>query len=98
MRALKERSDAFEAYFVHQETEAFFTRTHEARRVGLWAAETMGMAEDAASRYAQALVAAQIQGGASDPVFDKLRADFAASGLPFSEAWLRRQLAQIGKG
>jgi hypothetical protein len=94
-RALKDRRDAFEAAFAHAQTQDFYAKNQETYRQGLWAARTLGMYEHAFESYARNLVQASV----ADPenVFTRIRADFAESGLPHSEEWLRRQLDQAAK-
>lgn len=92
MRALKERADALEAYYVHEQENAFKARARGAKVFGLWAAGQMGLKEEASARYAAGLACVGALSRNADPVFDRVRQDFHASGLPFSETWLKRQL------
>ena len=94
LRAFEQRGEAFERQFAHAEELTFRARARASHAFGLWAAHCMRLNADAAETYAAMLRAREIETGSLDPVFNKVRADFLASNLPYSETWLRRRLAE----
>ncbi|MBU6372850.1 MAG: DUF1476 family protein [Alphaproteobacteria bacterium] len=90
--AFDERRDAFEREFAHAEELAFKARARASHDFGLWAAGELRLMEAEAERYAAALRAREVQTGSLARVFEQVRADFHASGLPHSDTWLRRRL------
>jgi len=92
--AFDERRDAFERQFAHAEELSFRARARASHAFGLWAAGELRKTTDEAERYASALRACEVEKGSLDAVFAQVRDDFHASGLPHSETWLRRRLAE----
>ncbi len=95
MPAFKERREAFEARYAHDEMLTFKAKARTARRAGLWAAQEMGLAAAQAESLAGQLVEAQVTKGEGAGLFDRIRAEFAQSGLPHSESYVRRRLEAI---
>ena len=95
MPAFKERRDAFESRFAHDEALAFKAKARAARRTGLWVAQEIGLAAEQAETLAADLVENQVVRGDGSDFFETVRAQFAASGMPHSETWLRRQIQSI---
>jgi len=90
--AFDERRDAFELQFAHDEELAFKARARASHEFGLWAAGEMQLMQAEAERYAAALREREVRTGSLGRIFEQVRADFQASGLPHSDAWLRRRL------
>jgi hypothetical protein len=91
---MKQRGEAFEGLDALARMEAFRTRCRSVHDLGLWAAATLGVAQ--AETYAGDLVATDIARPTGvDSVFDRLRQDFAESGLPHSDLWLRRRIQGV---
>jgi len=95
MPAFKERRDAFEARFAHDEMLNFKAKARTARRAGLWAAQELALPAEQAEALAAGLVEAQVAKGEGAGLFDRIRAEFAQSGLPHSETYIRRRLEAI---
>jgi hypothetical protein len=90
--ALDERRDAFELQFARDEELAFKARARASHQFGLWAAGELRLMEAEAERYAEELREREVRSGSLGRVFEQVRADFQASGLPYSDVWLRRRL------
>jgi len=79
MPTFADRQKEFETRFKHDEELRFKATARRNRLLGLWAAQRLGLAGDAADAYAKDLVAAQFQAGGDQRVVDKLYADLAAN-------------------
>jgi hypothetical protein len=78
MATFADREKEFEARFKHDEELRFKATARRNRMLGLWAAQRLGLAADAAEAYAKDLVAVQFQAGGDQRVVDKLLADLTA--------------------
>ena len=91
MTAFDGREKDFEARFKHDQELQFKVKARRNRLLGLWAAERMGLAGDAASAYAKEVVDAEFAGG-DRHVVEKLIADLAAKGQSVTEAQVKFEL------
>ncbi|HEV2335524.1 MAG TPA: DUF1476 domain-containing protein [Stellaceae bacterium] len=91
MTTFDRREQDFEARFKHDQELQFKVTARRNRLLGLWAAERMGLAGEAADAYAKAVVEAEFKGG-DRHVVDKLVADLAANGHPLTEAQVKFEL------
>ncbi|MGA8382324.1 MAG: DUF1476 domain-containing protein [Stellaceae bacterium] len=78
MPTFADRQKDFETRFKHDEELRFKATARRNRLLGLWAAQRLGLAGDAADAYAKDIVAAQFGAGGDQRVIDKLLADLAA--------------------
>jgi hypothetical protein len=92
MHALKDRGAALEGFYAHERELEFKARARRNLALGRWAGERLGLAPEGAEAYGVALVAADVAGHGEQSVFERLRADFHASGLPHSGLWLQRRM------
>ena len=90
------REKDFEARFKHDEELRFKVTARRNRLLGLWAAERMGLAGEAAEAYAKEIVEAEF-GGGDHRVIDKLVADLAAKGQACTPAQIRFELDHFGE-
>ena len=91
MTTFDEREKEFEARFKHDEELRFKVTARRNRLVGLWAAERMGLKDEAAEAYAREVVNAEFAGG--DPkVIDKVCADLNAKGQTCTPAQVKFEL------
>lgn len=91
MPTFEDREKEFEARFKHDQELRFKVTARRNRLIGLWAAEKMGLAGDAAETYARTIVDAEFAGG--DPhVVALLVADLAAKGQSFTAAQVQFEL------
>jgi hypothetical protein len=79
MPTFEDREKEFEARFKHDQELRFKVTARRNRLLGLWAAEKMGLAADAAEAYAKTVVDAEFAGGDKN-VLEKVVADLAAKG------------------
>ncbi len=95
MTTFDKREDGFEAKFARDETLRFKAEARRNKLLGLWAAEKLGKAGEAAQEYARSVVAADFEEAGEEDVFRKVRADFDAAGVPESDHQIRRTMAEL---
>ena|SRR5689334_20037625 len=93
MTTFNDREKAFEDKFKHDEEIRFKVAARRNKLLGLWAAEKMGVAGDAAEAYARDVVAADFEKPGDDDVIDKVTKDLAAKGLQISREQVRQELS-----
>ena len=91
MTTFDEREKEFEARFKHDQELQFKVTARRNKLLGLWAAERMGLKDEAAEAYAREVVNAEFAGG--DPkVIDKVCADLNAKGQTCTPAQVKFEL------
>jgi hypothetical protein len=95
MTTFEEREKGFERKFVHDEELKFKATARRNKLLGLWAAERLGLAGDAAQAYARELIKADLAGPGDQDVFRKLRTDFDAKGIAESDHQIRRMMDEM---
>jgi hypothetical protein len=95
MASFEDREKGFERKFAHDEELKFKATARRNRLLGLWAAERMGIAGDAAQAYAREVVNADLAEPGEENVFRKIRADFDAKGVRQSDHQIRRKMADL---
>lgn len=96
MAAFDERERDFEARFKHDQELQFKVKARRNRLLGLWAAQRMGLTEDAAQTYAKEVVEAEFEGG-DRHVVEKVCADLNARGQSCTPAQLQFELTHFGE-
>lgn len=81
MSKFDEREKEFEARFKHDQELAFKVTARRNRLFGLWAAEQLGLAGEAADAYAKEVVAADFTRPGDSDVIEKVSNDLAAKGI-----------------
>ena len=89
-----EREKGFERKFEHDQELAFKIRSRRNKLLGLWAAQQLGLAGDAAETYAKNLVAAGMAKSGDEPITAKLAADFIAKAVSIDAARIQREMAR----
>ncbi len=79
--AFEERERSEEAKFKLDEELEFKVRCRRNKRVGIWAAERMGLVGDKAAAYASELVALALSDPSADAIIRRVGADFARLGV-----------------
>ncbi|HMK90122.1 MAG TPA: DUF1476 domain-containing protein [Methylocystis sp.] len=95
MSTFDKREETFEKSFVHEEEQHFRAEARRNKLLGLWAAEKLGKTAEAATAYAEELVAAEASPNADDLVVARVLKDFAAAGVEQSEHQVRRTLDEF---
>jgi hypothetical protein len=95
MTNFEDREKGYERKFAHDEELRFRATARRNKLLGLWAAEQMGVAGDAAQAYAREVVKADLEIPGDDDVFRKIRRDFDAKGVAQSDHQIRRKMADL---
>ncbi len=95
MTSMKDRETAFESKFALDEEMRFRANARRNKLLGLWAAEKLGKAGDAAEEYAKSVVIADFDEVGDEDVFRKVRADFDAAGIDQSDHQIRRTMDEL---
>ncbi len=89
--AFEDRENTFEKQFAHDEDLRFKAVARRNKAVALWAAETKGLSEADAEKYANEFVGAQV-GKSDDDVAAALKADLEGAGVDLSDHRLRKKM------
>lgn len=89
MKGFSDRAKGQEAEFKHREEMAFRVTARRNRLFGIWAANRLCLAGEAAEAYAMSVVVADFEAPGDEDVLAKVRADLANK---VSEAELRGEL------
>ena len=82
--AFRDREDGFEKRFANDEALRFRAIARRNKVVALWAAEMKGLSPEAAEKYAEDFVGAQV-GAGDDDVAAALKADLARANIDMSD-------------
>lgn len=92
MSQFKDRENAFENKFAHDEELQFKANARRNKLLGLWAAELMGIEGDAAAEYAKEVVKADFEEAGDEDVYRKVKGDLDARHLDISEHRVRKAM------
>ncbi len=95
MTTFNEREKAQEDKYAHDQEIAFKATARRNKLLGLWAAELMDLAGQAAQDYAKEVVKADFEEPGEEDVYRKLKGDLEAKGVDVSEHRLRRKMAEL---
>ncbi len=89
--AFEDRESTFEQKFANDEAIHFRAIARRNKAVALWAAEMKGLSGDAAEKYADDFVAAQV-GKTDDDVAAAVKKDLATADVDLSDHRLRKKM------
>ncbi|HDR29016.1 DUF1476 domain-containing protein [Rhodovulum sp.] len=92
MTTFEDRENAFENKFAHDSELQFRAEARRNKLLGLWAAELMGMSEDAALEYARQVVKSDFEEPGEEDVFRKVAGDL---GDRADEATIRAKMSEL---
>ncbi len=95
MNTFDDRKKGFESKFAHDEELRFKATARRNKLLGLWAAEKLGLAGDAAESYAKEVVASDFEEAGDDDVVRKVLGDFKAKNVEQSEHQVRRTMDEL---
>jgi hypothetical protein len=95
MSTFDKREEGFERKFAHDEEVRFKARARRNKLLGLWAAQKLGLAGDAAEAYAKEIVAADLEEPGDDDVLARIRRDFDAKAVAQSDHQIRRTMEEL---
>jgi hypothetical protein len=93
MTTFDKREEAFEKRFAIDEELKFKAEVRRNRLLGLWAAEKLGLAGDAATAYAREAVAGAFAEGGERAVVARITSDLSAKGI--TEDAVRAQMTEL---
>lgn len=95
MTTFDDRKKAAEAKFKHDQEFQFKVVARRNKLLGLWAAEKMGLADDAAQAYAKEVVIADFDEPGDEDVLRKVLADLDGKGLGIDGKEVRREMDRL---
>jgi hypothetical protein len=95
MSSFDKREEGFEKKFALDEEQKFKATARRNKLLGLWAAEKLGMAGDAASAYGKEVVAADFEVAGDQDVVRKVMTDLTAKGVAITETELRAKMNEL---
>ena len=95
MTTFDEREKGFEAKYKRDQELQFKIAARRNKLLGLWAAEKMGLADDAAQAYAKEVVIADFDEPGDDDVLRKVLGDLDGRGLGIDGKEVRREMDRL---
>ena len=95
MSTFDKREEGFEKKYALDEEQKFKAEARRNRLLGLWAAEKLGIAGDAATAYAKEVVAADFEEAGDADVQRKVLKDLTAKDLAVTDAEVRRKMDEL---
>lgn len=93
--SMKDREDAYENKFAHDQELRFKAMARRNKLLGLWAAEKLGKSGDEAEAYAKEVIIADLEEAGDEDVFRKIRGDFDAASVEQSDHQIRRTMEEL---
>ena len=90
-----ERKTAAEAKFKHDEEFKFKVMARRNKLLGLWAAELLGLDNDAAASYAKEVVVSDFDEPGDDDVLRKVLGDLQGKRIETSEHIVRKEMDSL---
>lgn len=95
MSGFDKRREGYESKFAHDQDLKFKATARRNKLLGLWTAEKLGLAGDAADAYAKEVVKADFEEAGDEDVFRKVRGDLDAKQVAISDHQIRRQMEEL---
>ena len=92
MSTFDRRTKAFEKKFALDEERRFKAEVRRNRLLGFWAADRLGITDDAAATYANEVVAADLEEAGDADVVRKIMGDLAAKDAAVTEQAIRAKM------
>jgi hypothetical protein len=92
MSSFDEREKSFERKFQQDQELAFKVKARRNKLLGQWAAERLGLSGEAAERYAQQVMQADLERPGVEDIIAKVAGDFAKKGLALDATRVRVEL------
>ena len=95
MTTFDKREEGFEKKYALDEEQKFKAEARRNKLLGLWAAEKLGMSDDAASSYAKDVIAAEFEEAGDADVVRKVMGDLTAKDVAITEAQVRAKMDEL---
>jgi hypothetical protein len=95
MSSFDKRQEGFEKKFALDEEQKFKAEARRNKLLGLWVAEKLGLAGDAANTYAKEVVASDFEEAGDADVLRKVAGDLKAKGVELTDNEIRQQMDRL---
>ncbi len=95
MSSFKDRENAFENKFAHDQELQFRATARRNKLFGQWAADLMGLTGEAAEAYVGEVIRSDLDEPGTEDVIRKVLADLQAKGVDQSEHQVRRTFEEL---
>ncbi len=95
MTDFKDREQAFEAKFAHDEDMKFRATARRNRLLGEWAADKMGLTPEEREAYGKAVVQADFEEAGDEDVIRKVLGDLTSAGVDCDDATVRQAMHDL---
>jgi len=95
MSGFDDRKRGQEGKFAHDQDMEFKIMARRNKLLGIWAADLMGVAGEAAEAYAKEVVISDLEEKGDDDVFRKVRGDLDNKNVEMSDHRIRRQMEEL---
>jgi hypothetical protein len=95
MTTFDKREEGFEKKFALDEEQKFKAEARRNKLLGLWVAEKLGLAGEAANAYAKDVIAAEFQEAGDADVVRKVIGDLKAKGVAVTEQQVRVKMDEL---
>ncbi len=93
--SFEKRRETFEAGFAHSEEIEFRVQALRNRKLGIWAADLIGLKGAQADDYVNSLVETHINATDKDAILDKVITDFDAFQVECTDRTIRRKMEDL---
>lgn len=95
MTSLKDRQNAFENMFAHDQEKKFKAEARANKLLGLWAAEKLELPGEEVEAYAKSVVMSDFEEAGNEDVFRKVRGDFDKKNIAVTDEELREKMLEV---
>lgn len=95
MTTFDDREQAFEKKFAHDAEMQFKAEARRNKKLGLWAADKLGMSGADAASFAGQVVAADMEEPGDEDVYRFVKAAFDKAGVAVAESDLRERMSTL---
>jgi len=95
MTTFDKREEGFERKFAHDEELKFKAEARRNRLLGLWTADKLGIAGEAATAYAKEVIVANFEQAGDIGVVHKVLGDLTAKGITITEQEIRARMSEF---
>lgn len=91
----EERERGYEAKWAHDAEIKFKVQARRDDLLARWAAHEMGLSPAETDHYAEIIIKLGMTGKSADPVFERIRADFAAGMVKHTDRVIHRMMEDL---
>lgn len=95
MSTFKDREEAFENLYAHDQEQIFRARARRNMSLAAWAAQQMGRSSEETASYVNEIVAVDLLEGKDEPILQRIQKDLETSGHPAGETELKARMGLL---